>query len=44
LEELIEDLRFNNIEARSRNAKELVALFDERFSTRPREEWLILLE
>jgi crotonobetainyl-CoA:carnitine CoA-transferase CaiB-like acyl-CoA transferase len=44
LEKLIEDRRFNNIEARSRNAKELVALFDERFSTRPREEWLILLE
>ena len=44
MEKLIEDRRFNNIEARSRNAKELVALFDERFSTRPREEWLILLE
>lgn len=44
LEKLIEDRRFNNIEARSRNAKELVALFDERFSTRPREEWLMLLE
>lgn len=43
LEELIEDRRFNTIEVRSKNSKELVALFDEKFSTRSREEWLILL-
>ncbi len=43
LKELIEDRRFNTIEARSRNAKELITLFDEAFSTRPREEWLTLL-
>ena len=40
LEELIEDQRFNTIEARSDNAKTLVSIFDEKFATRPRSEWM----
>ncbi|MEW6138774.1 MAG: CoA transferase [Thermodesulfobacteriota bacterium] len=43
LEELIDDPRFNTVEARSKNASELVARFDERFATRPRHEWLEVL-
>lgn len=37
---LAEDPRFATIEARSDNAQELVAIFDEKFAERPREEWL----
>ncbi|MBI5607210.1 MAG: CoA transferase [Deltaproteobacteria bacterium] len=40
LEALQEDLRFKGIEARGRHAKELVALLDQRFETRTREEWM----
>ncbi len=40
LEALQEDPRFKGIEARGRNAKELVALLDQRFETRTREEWM----
>jgi crotonobetainyl-CoA:carnitine CoA-transferase CaiB-like acyl-CoA transferase len=43
LDELIEDPRFCTIEARGRNAKELVSIFDEKFVTKPRKEWLELL-
>lgn len=43
LEELINDPRFNSIEARSKNAAALVAVFDERFALKPRHEWLGLL-
>ncbi len=43
LEELTRDPRFGTIEARSKNARELVAIFDERFATRPRNHWLDLL-
>jgi crotonobetainyl-CoA:carnitine CoA-transferase CaiB-like acyl-CoA transferase len=43
LEELIEDPRFNSIEARSKNAGALVAVFDERFALKSRHEWLALL-
>lgn len=43
LEELINDPRFDSIEARSRNAAALVAVFDERFALKPRHEWLTLL-
>jgi crotonobetainyl-CoA:carnitine CoA-transferase CaiB-like acyl-CoA transferase len=43
LEPLIDDARFNTIEARSKNSKELVALLDEKFATKPRNEWLGLL-
>lgn len=40
LEELIEDPRFSNIEARERNSTELVSILDNAFATRTREEWL----
>lgn len=40
LEALQEDPRFKGIEARGRHAKELVALLDQRFETRTREEWM----
>lgn len=43
LESTEHDPRFNTIEARSANAGELVALFDERFASRERDEWLEIL-
>ncbi len=43
LDELTEDSRFNTIEARSRNARDLIAVFDDRFAAKPRHEWLALL-
>ncbi|MBI4965111.1 MAG: CoA transferase [Desulfomonile tiedjei] len=43
LERLEHDPSFATIEARSENAAQLVAIFDERFATRPRDEWLNIL-
>jgi len=43
LEDLQNDQRFNSIEARGRNAGELVAILDQRFATRTREEWIRIL-
>ena len=43
LEHLVSDPRFETIESRSVNAKELVASFDRQFATRPRSEWLEIL-
>jgi CoA:oxalate CoA-transferase len=43
LDELIEEPRFNTIEARGANAEALVGLFDEKFAAKPRQEWLKLL-
>jgi CoA:oxalate CoA-transferase len=43
LENIQDDARFNSIEARGRNASELVAILDERFSSRSRDEWLRIL-
>ena len=43
LEDLIGDPRFDTIESRSLNAKELVAIFDRQFATKPRSEWLAIL-
>jgi len=44
----IEDLqfspKFNSIEARGKNAKELVAILDQRFATRSRDEWIRILK
>jgi crotonobetainyl-CoA:carnitine CoA-transferase CaiB-like acyl-CoA transferase len=40
LEELVSDPRFNSIEARHDNCKELVAILDERFATKTRDEWM----
>jgi crotonobetainyl-CoA:carnitine CoA-transferase CaiB-like acyl-CoA transferase len=44
IEELQDDPRFNSIEARGKNAKELVAIFDERFATKTRDEWMKILK
>jgi crotonobetainyl-CoA:carnitine CoA-transferase CaiB-like acyl-CoA transferase len=41
--ELEKDPRFNSIETRAENTKELVAIMDEKFASRPREEWLQVL-
>ena len=43
MEAMGSDPRFATIEARSKNARELVAMFDERFATRPRDRWLEIL-
>ena len=43
LEHLAADPKFKTIEARSQNARDLVGIFDERFATRPRDEWLRIL-
>ncbi len=44
VEDLQNDPRFNSIEARGRNARELVAIFDQRFATRSRDEWTQILK
>ena len=41
--ELEHDSRFDSVETRSQHAKELVALFDEKFAQKTREEWLVIL-
>jgi len=40
IEELEHDPKFSTIEARHDNAKELVAILDERFATRTRADWM----
>ncbi|MBN2239261.1 MAG: CoA transferase [Dehalococcoidales bacterium] len=40
LEELENDPKFSTIEARHDNGKELVAILDERFATKTRNEWM----
>ncbi len=42
--ELENDPRFNSIEARGKNARELIAILDGKFASRPREEWLKILK
>ncbi|PKN62860.1 MAG: CoA transferase [Deltaproteobacteria bacterium HGW-Deltaproteobacteria-15] len=44
MEDLVDDPRFNSIEARGRNAKQLVAILDAKFATKPREEWMKILK
>jgi crotonobetainyl-CoA:carnitine CoA-transferase CaiB-like acyl-CoA transferase len=44
IEELQHDPKFNSIEARGRNAKELVAILDRKFATKTREEWVSILK
>lgn len=44
LAELENDHRFNSVEARGQNAKELVGLFDQRFAQKTREAWLAILQ
>jgi CoA:oxalate CoA-transferase len=38
--ELESDPRFNNMEARGQNAKELVRILDEKFASKTRDEWM----
>ncbi len=42
--ELQNDPKFNSIEARGRNAKELVSIFDQRFALKTRDEWMGILK
>jgi len=44
LDELEHDPRFNSIEARSENAKELISILDEKFAGKTRDEWLAILK
>lgn len=39
VEELINDPRFDTIEARAKNSRELIAIFDEKFIARTSDEW-----
>ncbi|MBW2031224.1 MAG: CoA transferase [Deltaproteobacteria bacterium] len=44
IQELEHDSRFNSIEARGKNAKELVAILDKKFATKTRNEWSEILK
>jgi crotonobetainyl-CoA:carnitine CoA-transferase CaiB-like acyl-CoA transferase len=44
LEKLVNDSRFSTFEARSNNRKELVAIFDDVFASKTRDEWMKILE
>ncbi len=41
---LIEDPRFNNMRARGKNRRELIAILDKVFATKPRDEWMHVLK
>lgn len=43
LEHLIDDSRFSTFAARSANRKELVAIFDEVFASKERDEWMKII-
>ena len=44
IEHLLDDPKFNSIEARGKNAAELVAILDSRFATKSRDEWMQILK
>lgn len=44
IEHLRNDPRFADFRVRAKNAREMVAILDERFLTKPREEWLKVLK
>jgi len=44
MEDLVDDPRFNSIEARGRYAKQLVAILDAKFATKTRDEWMKILK
>jgi crotonobetainyl-CoA:carnitine CoA-transferase CaiB-like acyl-CoA transferase len=44
IESLINDPRFSSFQARAANRKELVAIFDEIFARKTRQEWMIILD
>jgi crotonobetainyl-CoA:carnitine CoA-transferase CaiB-like acyl-CoA transferase len=43
MSEFENDPRFNSIEGRAENAKELIGTMDAKFASKPREEWLQIL-
>ncbi|MCG6881820.1 MAG: CoA transferase [Deltaproteobacteria bacterium] len=43
IDDLEQDERFNSIEARGKNAEALVAIFDEKFAAKTRDEWFEML-
>lgn len=43
IEELEHDPRFNSIEARGQNARELIRILDEKFASKTRQEWFRIL-
>jgi CoA:oxalate CoA-transferase len=44
LKDLIDDERFNNMRARAKNHRELVATLDRAFGSKPRAEWMKILK
>jgi crotonobetainyl-CoA:carnitine CoA-transferase CaiB-like acyl-CoA transferase len=42
--ELIEDPRFNNMRARGKNRREVIAILDKVFATKPRDEWMHIMK
>ncbi|MBI2853560.1 MAG: CoA transferase [Chloroflexi bacterium] len=44
ISDLEKDPRFDTIEARGKNARELIGILDEKFETKTREEWLNILK
>ena len=44
IDELQNDPKFTSIESRGKNAEELVAILDDRFATKTREEWMRILK
>jgi crotonobetainyl-CoA:carnitine CoA-transferase CaiB-like acyl-CoA transferase len=44
LPECQDDPRFNTIQARSENSGQLIAILDQKFAARPRDEWLAILK
>jgi CoA:oxalate CoA-transferase len=43
VEELIDDPRFATIQDRAKNSRELIAIFDEKFAAKTRDEWIKIL-
>jgi formyl-CoA transferase len=44
LKDLADDPKFVDIRSRGRNARELVEIFDRKFASKPREEWMKILK
>jgi CoA:oxalate CoA-transferase len=42
--ELIEDPRFNNMRARGKNRREVIAILDKVFATKPRDKWMHIMK
>jgi crotonobetainyl-CoA:carnitine CoA-transferase CaiB-like acyl-CoA transferase len=42
--DLEKDPKYSSIDARATNSKELIAIMDQKFSTKPRDEWLKILQ